>query len=86
MHIKKLLKRNKWTLVLFYNGVQIKKMKIDKDLSPKEMVIITRIIGKKYLFRSNNIKVILRPKRLLKNDEQHNKTYWGCVDEIGVEI
>jgi hypothetical protein len=30
--------------------------------------------------------VIVRPIRLLKNDEKHQRTYWGVSHELGVEI
>ena len=32
------------------------------------------------------VSVIVRPIRLLKNDEKHHRTYWGVSHELGVEI
>ena len=81
----KLLKK-KWKLYLYYNGVLIKKLRIDEDEAPAQNSYVVNVWFKKQLFKSNLAGVIVRPIRLLKNDEKHRKTYWGTTLETGIEI
>lgn len=82
--LKKSIKRysDRWTLYLYYNGLLVKKLKIDKNEAPdKNTYCIT--------FRNKNIgkgkiSIIARPITILKNDEKHKKTYWGIINETGV--
>ena len=87
--MKKLIdlwKHRKWTLYLYYSGVLVAKIKIDENEEPaKESYVIT-VCGKKKIFGSNIAGVIVRPIRLLKNDEKHKRTYWGTTFETGIEI
>lgn len=80
------MKRNKWKLNLYYNGVHIKTLKIDENTAPAEHVYFIRVYGKKSLFGSNIITLAVRPKVLLDNKEKQRQTYWGVVFEKGVEI
>ena len=65
---------------LFYN----KKLKIDKNEAPNENSYCITIRNKNiYKGRTS---IIVRPVRLLKNDEKHKKTYWVITHELGVEI
>lgn len=87
MKIKvKQLKNKKWTLYLYYNGVLIKKVKISKDEAPSENNYVITVYGKKQLFGTNKAGVIVKPIRLLKNDEKKRRTYWGTTLETGIEI
>lgn len=84
--IKKWLKNKKdrWTLYLYFNGILVKKIKIDKNEAPKDQTYCITIKNKNiYKGRTS---VIVRPVRLLKNDEKHRKTYWGVTHELGIEI
>jgi hypothetical protein len=84
--IRKHLKRRNdhWTLYLYYNGLLVKKLKIDKNEAPNENSYCITIRNKNiYKGRTS---IIARPVRLLKNDEKHKKTYWGITHELGVEI
>ena len=76
----------KWTLYLYYNGILIKKIKIDENEAPAENSYVVTTLFKKKLFGSNIAGVIVRPIRLLKNDEKRRKTYWGTTLETGIEI
>lgn len=87
--MKKILnkfKRNKWTLYIYYSGILIKKIKIEEQEAPADNSYAIKVYFKKKLFGSNIAGVIVRPVRLLKNDEKHRKTYWGAMFETGIEI
>ena len=79
-------KKKKWALYLYYNGVRIKKLKIDENEAPAENSYAINVWFKKQLFKNNLAGVIVRPVRLLKNDEKNRKTYWGTTLETGIEI
>lgn len=84
--IKKYIKNKKdrWTLYLYINGMQVKKLKIDKNEEPTKQTYCIKIKNKN-LYKGR-VSVIVRPIRLLKNDEVHKKTYWGVSHELGVEV
>ena len=79
-------RKNKWKLYLFYNGILIKKIKIEDNEAPADNVYFITVIGKKSVFGSNLVKIAVRPKVLLDNNEENKKTYWGVVFEKGVNI
>ena len=84
--IRKHLKRrnDRWTLYLYYNGLLVKRLKIDKNEAPNDNSYCITIRNKNiYKGRTS---IIARPVRLLKNDEKHKRTYWGITHELGVEI
>lgn len=81
----KLFKKN-WKLYLYYNGVLIKKIRINENEAPAENSYAIRVWFKKSLFKNNVASVVVRPRRLLKNDEKERKTYWGAILETGIDI
>lgn len=81
--IKALLKKRKWTLYLYYNGIRIKRLKIDDISDIKPMSI--NILGHKELFGKSQINALIRPVRLLLTEESKKRTHWGVVFEKGVE-
>lgn len=78
--------KNKWTLYLYYSGILIKKLKIEEQEAPADNSYVINVYFKKKLFGSNKVGVVVRPVRLLKNDEKNRKTYWGVMFETGIEI
>lgn len=82
---KKRIKRlkNRWTLYLYINGILVKKIKIDENDDPSEHTYC--ITFKKKDLYKDRVSVIVRPIRILKNDEKHKRTYWGAIHELGVE-
>lgn len=78
--------KKKWKLYLYYNGVLIKKIKISEQEAPAENSYVIDVWFKKQLFGNNKVGLIVRPKVLLKNDENKKRTYWGVVLENGIEI
>jgi hypothetical protein len=82
----KKIKSDKWKLYLFYNGMLIKKVRINKEEAPADNVYFIRVYGKKSIFGSSIVSLAVRPKVLLDNDEKKKRTYWGVVFEKGVSI
>jgi len=80
------MKRKKWKLHLYYNGVLIKTLRIDENEAPAENNYAIKVWFKKFLFKNIVSGVVVRPVRLLKNDEIKKETYWGCTLETGIEI
>lgn len=78
--------KNKWTLYLYYSGILIKKLKIAEQEAPADNSYVINVYFKKKLFGSNKVGVVVRPVRLLKNDEKNRKTYWGVMFETGIDI
>ena len=81
--IKALWKNRKWTLYLYYNGIRIKRLKIDDISDIKPMSI--NILGHKELFGKSQINALIRPIRLLLTEENKKRTHWGVIFEKGVE-
>lgn len=80
------MKKKKWKLYLYYNGVLIKKLRISEDEAPAQNSYAIRVYFKKQLFKNIIAGVVVKPIRLLKNDEKHRKTYWGTTLETGIEV
>lgn len=81
--VKEMLRPKKWKLYLYYNGVLIKKLKISEDEGPAEHTYAIKVYFKKFLFQNVVSGIVVRPVRILKNDEKKRKTYWGVVLEQG---
>lgn len=79
-------KNKKWTLLLYFNGILIKKLKIDEQEAPRENSYVINVWFKKQLFKSNKVNIIVRPVIILKNDEKNRKTYWGTILEEGKQV
>ena len=80
------MKNKKWKLYLYYNGVLIKKIRISENEAPAQNSYAIRVFFKKQLFKNVIAGVVVKPIRLLKNDEKHRKTYWGTTLETGIEV
>ena len=76
----------KWTLYLYYDGLLIKKLKIDENTDITKEIFEIRVIGHKELFRKNLVKILVKPVKLLKTDEAKRTTHLGVVLEKGVDI
>ena len=80
------MRKKKWKLYLYYNGVLIKKLRISEDEAPAQTSYAIRVYFKKQLFKNVIAGVVVKPIRLLKNDEKNRKTYWGTTLETGIEV
>ena len=84
--LKHFIKDNKkWKLYLFYDGVLVKKIALKSEEEIQTPRYVT-IIGHKDKFGKFVVGRMIAPKRLLKTDEAKKITYWGVIDEIGVEV
>lgn len=84
--IKYKIKHRKWKLYMYYNGIHIKTVKINENTAPNEIVKPINVYFKKQLFANNKVGIIVRPVKIIKNDEKNKKTYWEVILEQGVEI
>lgn len=84
--IKYKIKHRKWKLYMYYNGIHIKTIKINENTAPNEIVKPINVYFKKQLFANNKVGIIVRPVKIIKNDEKNKKTYWEVILEQGVEI
>lgn len=75
-----------WKLYLYYNGILIKKVRINEDEEPNKNSYAVRVFFKQQLFKNIVASVVVRPIRLLKNDDKNRKTYWGVTLETGIEV
>jgi hypothetical protein len=76
----------KWKLYLYLNGVCIKKIKIKRNESPKDNVYIVNVWFKKQFYKSNKVKIIARPTRLIYTNEKKRETHWEFDYEKGIDI
>lgn len=76
----------KWRLYLYYNGILVKKIWINENEEPGKNSYVVNVYFKKKLFGSNKVGLILTPIKLLKNDEEKRKTYWGTTFELGIKV
>lgn len=84
--IKNKIKHRKWKLYMYYNGVHIKTIKIKENTAPTELTIPITVWFRKQLFANNRAGIVVRPVRIIKNDEKNKKTYWEVILEQGVEV
>lgn len=84
--IKDKWEHRKWTIYLFYNGMLIKKLKINENTEPNKELYFIKVYGHKNLFGKNIVSLMVRPIRVLNTDEKRKRTYWGVAHELGVEI
>lgn len=69
---------------MFYNGTKIKTIKINNIDDIKTQYVL--ILGHKELFNTFISGRVLKPVKLLKTDEKAMKTYWGVIDEKGIDV
>lgn len=84
--IKEKINHRKWTMYLYYNGVLIKKIKIDENEAPNENDYVINVWFKKQIFKNNKVGLIVRPKVLLMNNDKCKKTYWGVILAEGIQM
>lgn len=80
------MKKKKWKLYLYYNNIHIKTLKINENVAPKEMIIPLTIWFRKQLFANNKVGIIVRPNKIIYNDEKNKKSYWEVSLEQGIEV
>lgn len=79
-----MFKKKNWTVYLFYNGIKIKKIKVDDYKELEDLYVI--VFGHKKLFGKHIAGLVLEIKKLLKTDEKNRKIYFGTVLKKGVDL
>lgn len=79
-------RQKKWKLYLYYNGILVKRVTIPETEAPADNNYAIRVLFKKSIFKSHIASIIVKPVRLLKNDDRKRKTYWGTTLETGIEV
>ena len=79
------MKPRKWKLFLYYNGVLIKTLKKDESEELATNYAI-KVYFKKFLFGNTISKVVVKPARILKQDETRHETHIGVVLDQGIEL
>ena len=78
-------RKPKWKLFLYYNGVLIKTIKKD-EIEELANNYAIRVYFKKFLFGNTISKVVVKPVRILKQDEIKKETHIGVVLDQGIEL
>lgn len=78
--------KKNWKLYLFYNGILIKKLRINENDEINGKPLCLLIVGHKEIFKKWIVRVMVTPICLLHNDEVKKITYWGVIDEKGVVV
>ena len=77
-------KKNQMKVNLYASNHHIKTIKVPKGTNVFNEVYVIRVWFKKYIFGSNFVKIVVRPDKLLKNDE--NEIHVTVKFEQGVEL
>lgn len=75
-----------WYMHLYLNGVYVGKVRIKPNEKPDENIYVAHFWFKKQIFKSNHVKCVIHPTRLLYNDEKKRQTHWSFEYETGVEV
>ena len=80
------MKKKKWKLHLYFNGIQIKVIPIPNEEDPSKNSYVITAIGHKNIFGRNIAKLIVRPVELLKTEDKKKRIHYGVVFERGVDM
>ena len=78
--------RKKWKMHLYLNGIYVGKVKIKDDEKPSENTYIVHFWFKKQIFKSNHVKSLIHPTKVIKTDDKRKITYWQFEYAEGVEV
>ena len=78
--------RRKWSIQLYLNGIYVGKTYIDETEDPSKNVYLVHFWFKKQIFKSNHVKSLVHPTRILRTDEDKKITHWLFEYEKGSEV
>lgn len=78
------LLKKKIKMHLYLNGVYVGKIRIRADEKPSENIYVVHFWFKKQIFKSNHVKCVIHPTKLLYT--QNNITHWAFEYEKGIEV
>lgn len=76
----------KWKMCLYLNGIYVGSVKIKANENPSENTYIVHFWFKKQIFKSNHVKCLIHPTRILRTDEKKKRTHWLFEYEKGTEV
>lgn len=76
----------KWKVYFYFQNVCIGKKKIEEAENPFQNNYVIRVLNKKYMFKTNYFKSIVKPIKLKKTDEDKRQIHVEVEFEKGVEI
>ena len=76
----------KWKWCLYLNGIYVGKVYINGNETPTERAYKVQFWFKKQIFKSNHVKSIVHPTKLLYTDEKKKELHYSFEYETGVEI
>ena len=78
--------RRKWKMHLYLNGIYVGKTNIEPNENPSEHIYLVHFWFKKQIFKSNHVKSIIHPTKILYTDERRKTTHWNFEYEEGVDV
>ncbi len=78
------LLKKKIKMHLYLNGVYVGKIRINANEKPSENIYVVHFWFKKQIFKSNHVKCVIHPTKLLYT--QKNITHWTFEYEKGIEV
>lgn len=78
------LLKKKMKMHLYLNGVYVGKIRINANEKPSENIYVVHFWFKKQIFKSNHVKCVIHPTKLLYT--QNNITHWAFEYEKGIEV
>ena len=78
------LLKKKMKMHLYLNGVYVGKIRIRANEKPSENIYVVHFWFKKQIFKSNHVKCVIHPTKLLYT--KNNITHWAFEYEKGIEV
>lgn len=78
--------RKKWKMHLYLNGIYVGKTRISANENPKENVYVVHFWFKKQIFKSNHVKSVIHPTKVLYTDSKKKITSWIFEYEEGANV
>lgn len=78
--------RKKWKMHLYLNGIYVGKTRITGTENPSENVYPVHFWFKKQIFKSNHVKSIVHPTKILYTNANKRITCWTFEYEEGANV
>ena len=76
----------KWKMHLYLNGVYVGKLGIEENEEPSKNIYVAHFWFKKQIFKSNHVKCVIHPTKILYTDPKRKITHWTFEYEEGVSV
>ena len=78
--------RKKWKLHLYLNGIYVGCKRIEPTENPQENVYVVHFWFKRQIFKSNHVKCVIHPTKLLHTDVKRRTSHYTFEYEEGVNV